>query len=725
MTTVNRIDETYTNSVIFIAGDFNRMDLEDLEGECGLVILDSPPTRENARLDLLLTNRQMAIDTISTFQSNVETDHLGLLMKPSIRTRPTRSIHQFRPFTSRGHRRLNSFLSQFNFQTLLLIEDIEEAAEWLENSIGWCFNNAFPMKQVKMSDKDPFWFTPKIKWLLKQRKRAQRKGNVKKASWFEEKIRSEKIYSMKQRGSGSWWKGIDMITHRKHSNFRIDESAFQPEDLNVALSLRCAIQEGERLEPAPIFDLENTFAPKLTISEVVLLMKRCKRTSAGPSKIPHFVFRDYCDILAPLYLYVWNRSLSVGIFPRCYKSADLLPIPKTKNAKTVEEVRGISITSIAARLFEKAVHRKWISPRITTIGDPCQFAYKRGLSTIDCLLCFQHFILCELDRADVDGVHTLLIDYSKAFDRVNQEKAARVYDQFIDSPYIRKWLYDFTTGRRQRLVWRGEPLNFRPVDRGCSQGTVGGPGVFSMFTDDCRAAHISSRMLKYSDDTTCLSLCKRNPSEDETNIFRNEVENVLSWARRKELQLNVAKSKTMRFCLNKSPVCQCKPYDVGFESIEEAKILGLIFQADCSFRKHCRRLIGNLRRETYILKDLRLNGIPLRDIDSVFNSLILSRVRYGLSIYGSDEGSLRKVDRFLERCFEKKLCSARVSIYHLLQQEDQRVMKNILMNQNHPLYEYLTSYKKDRTTRHAFSNVRPYVRTKAFHKAFCNRVLAS
>ncbi len=724
-TTVNRIDESYPNSDIFISGDFNRMDVEDLEGECGLVILDSPPTRGDARLDLILTNRQTAIDTISTFKPKVETDHLGLLIKPSIRTRPTRYTQQFRPFTSRGHRRLKSLLSQFDFQPLFLIEDVHVAAEWLENSISWCVSDAFPMKQVKMSNKDPFWFTPKIKWLLKQKKHAIRKGNEKKASIFEEKIRSEKIYSMKQRGSSSWWKGIDMITHRKHNDFRIDETAFQPEDLNLALSLRCAIQEGERREPSPTFNLEEAFAPKLTISEVMCLMERCKRTSAGPSQIPHFVFRDYYDTLAPLYLYIWNRSLSVGSFPRCYKSADLLPIPKTRNAKTVDEVRGISITSISARLFEKVVHRKWISPRITTIGDPCQFAYKQGLSTTDCLLCLQHFILLELDRAEVDGIHTLLIDYSKAFDRVNQEKAARVYDYFIESPFIRKWLYDFTTGRRQRLVWKSERLNFQPVERGCSQGTVGGPGVFSMFTDDCRAAHPSSRLLKYSDDTTCLSLCRRNPSKEEVDIFHNEVKNLLSWAKTKELEVNVEKSKIMRFCLNKSPTCQCNTPDVVFETIEEAKILGLTFQTDCSFRKHCDRLIGHLRRESYLLKDLRLSGVSLRDIDSVFESLILSRVRYGLSIYGSDENSLRKIDRFLNRCFEKKLCLTRLSIFDLLKQEDERAKNRILMNKNHPLYEYLTSYKKDRTTRHGFSNVRPYVRTKAFHKAFCNRILSS
>ena len=123
-TTVNCITESYPNSAIFICGDFNRMDLEDLEGEDGLVILDSPPTRENARLDLILTNRQEAIDKISTFESSVQTDHLGLHVKPKWRKKPERSICHFRLFSFRGHKRLNNLLSTYNFNALCSIDNI-------------------------------------------------------------------------------------------------------------------------------------------------------------------------------------------------------------------------------------------------------------------------------------------------------------------------------------------------------------------------------------------------------------------------------------------------------------------------------------------------------------------------------------------------------------------------------------------------------------------------
>jgi hypothetical protein len=679
---------------MFICGDFNRLSLDALELESGMVVLDSPMTRGNARLDLCLTNKKKAIDSVSTFRSRVETDHLGILIKPKYSNRPVRSMRSFRLFSFRGHQKLNERLATLEFEALYHIDDIHEAALWLEDNIFGCVDCAFPVKQVKMSDRDPYWMTPKIKWLIKQRKHIRRRNKHGKVTKLEDKIKAEKVFSLKRQGTRSWWTQVDALTHRKKTNNKIVENAFDAEALNVELSRRSALREGDVRESPPVFIFRNEPVPVLSLNEVSQVMQKCKKTSTGPSDIPHFVYRDYWDILSPPYCHLWNVSLASGIFPNCYKVANLIPIPKVKNTKSVDDVRGISITSIAARLFEKAVHKKWITPRISATGDPCQFAYKMGSSTIDCLLSLQHYVLCNLDRPDVDGVHSILVDYSKAFDRVNQEKAASIYPTFIESPYLCRWLYNFSTDRQQRLIWQNKPLQYLVIDRGCPQGTVGGPGLFSMFTDNCRASYASSAMFKYSDDMNCLSVCLTSPQIEDKDVYRKEVKNLVQWAQRQSLDINVKKSKVLRFCLNRLPYCQCSKIDEEFENVDSAKILGITFQSDCSFRNHGRRLITELRKLLYILRDLKLNAVPQEDIQHVFESLIISRVRYGLSIYGSDDYTLKKINVFLEKCFNRKFCSKRYNVFQLRHLEDQRSLKNILRNPSHPLHNYITSFRK-------------------------------
>ena len=722
-TTTAEIENNYPNSTIIIGGDFNRLNLEDVEMECGLTILDSPPTRHDACLDLIFANRSSQFKNISTFKSVVETHHLGVLLKPLHKTPPVRRSHTFRLFTYQGHRDLNNLLSNFDFSHAYTIEDVHEATIWLESSIKWCFETAFPIKSVTMSSKDPFWFTPKTRWLLKKKKQAHRKHQLAKEKMFNDRIKDVKIQSLKQCGSKAWWENIDSITHRKVTHHKINENAFEPNKLNVELASRSAFQTHETREPSPLFDLEGHQIPQLSLNEVAHVIKSCKRTSSGPNNIPQFIFGDYWDILTPLYHHVWNKSLAIGEYPKVYKLANLIPLPKVSNAKTTNDVRGISVTSISARLFEKAVHRKWITPRIISIGDPHRFAYKARLSTSDCLLRLQHYVLSALDRSDIDGVHVFMIDFAKAFDRVNQEKAAVSYVQFIDSPHIRKWLYDFSVNRKQRLIWREQPLEYLDIDRGCSQGTVGGPGIFSMYTNDARNIHSNTKILKYSDDMNCLIPCLKNPSYDDKTVFANEISHLIDWAKRKDLDINLRKSKLIRFCLNRLPHCACSPPILNFETVQHAKILGVIFQSDCSFRKHCTKLLSELRSLSFLLKDLQLHHVSLNDIQAVFESIMISKVRYGLSIYGSDRYSLQKINKFLNRCYEKRFCKIRYDVFELLHQEDQRNLKKILENANHPLYLYLTSQRKIRTTRHNFQSSKPYVRTKAFLNCFTNRVL--
>ena len=111
------------------------------------------------------------------------------------------------------------------------------------------------------------------------------------------------------------------------------------------------------------------------------------------------------------------------------------------------------------------------------------------------------------------------------------------------------------------------------------------------------------------------------------------------------------------------------------------------------------------------------------EIEIVFNSIIISRIRYGISTYGSDTRALAKIDKFLEKCFEKRYCTKRHNAYNILHEEDSRLAINIVTNPNHPLHTYLTKPQKHRQTRHKFTSTKPYTKTLTYLRSFCNRVL--
>ena len=719
---LQKITEVHTRSKIFIGGDFNRISLNDLEINFCLTTLDTPPTRADATLDLILTNRPDLVLTTSCFVPSLKTDHLAVLTKPCSRTPPIRHKIQFTDYHFRGFQKLNTFLESTSFSEVYSANNINDAAEILDHTISSCVRKAFPTRTVTISDRDPVWITPKAKWLLLKKKKAKAQKALQKTDQLSNKLESIRLKFFMNHKSKHFWDKVDNISHRKQSNKAICYEAFIPDQLNIDLAERSASQSNSILCKAPFFDNSGHQPPKLTVMDVANVMRKAKRTSPGPSNIPFFVFSEFWDLLAPHYLHVWNQALEHGTFPSIYKHADLIPLPKRNNAMKSEDIRGISVTSIPARLFEKCVHKKWIQPRIESISDTYQFAYKSKLSTLDCLLTLQHYILSLLDLQHIDGIHLVLLDFSKAFDRINQELAATKFPKFIESPFICQWLYDFIINRYQRLIWRKKPCSYIPIDLGCSQGTVGGPSIFSMYTDDLRAQNSSSIAFKYSDDTNILVPCLSLPSKQDQSTLQQEIHSFEKKACDKQMSINKSKTKIMRFSLTSNLHCPCK-HDGTYETVPSSKVLGIHFDTNCRFSTHGKRLLSNLKRTLYIIRDLKLNNFTPNSIDTVFHSLITSRIRYGLSVYGSDRAVIKKLDHFLDRCFDKGFLSIPMTASDLLQTEDKRIVNSILSNPLHPLLPFLSSCPTTNTiTRQKYTQLKPITRTKLFSSSFCNRV---
>ena len=715
------IRKQFPKSTLYIAGDFNRMCLEDIELACGVTVLSSPPTRGDAHLDVVLTSRPDLIDKVDCFSPLVETDHRAVLVSPLKKTLPDRYYREFRLFSATGHSRLFSSLRNADF-SLIYNSDMDSAAEILENAILKLVQDSFPLRKVQMSSKDPVWLSPKTKWLLLKKKQAKRRQQERKVGRIDKSLKAAKQKFVSEVGEKNWWKKVDVITHRKQGKDKIDYQSFKPEELNEQLAQRCSLTESETRRPAPEFgSLERANRPQISLQEVCNILQNCKRTSAGPSEIPYFVFREHYDILAPLYHHVWNLSLSLGKFPKCYKNADVYPLPKTKNAKSAEQIRGISITSISARLFERLVHRKWISRNILSRGDPLQFAYKQGISTVDFLLFLQFFVFSQLDNPSVDGVHVVAVDFRRAFDRVDQELAAAEYNKFIDSPYITKWLYDFTVNRFQRLIWKNARCDFCEIERGCSQGTVGGPGIFSILTDDASSSRPGCKVIKYSDDMSCVIPCLKDPTSDERIVLREEFKDFGHWAKRKNLRINEEKTKQMRFSLNPHPKNCCSCDRLGsIHEVTQLKILGVTFQHNGLFTNHVKKLLAHVRSLLYMIKDLHHHQMPLNEVNRLFESIILSRIRYAISVYGCDDAALRKIDTFLQKCYDKKYCKERVSVYTMLENEDRRLLNQILSNQQHPLRPYIIKHKREHTFNTCYKHfgIKPKTKTKYFYELF-------
>jgi len=140
------------------------------------------------------------------------------------------------------------------------------------------------------------------------------------------------------------------------------------------------------------------------------------KTCPGPDMISNLFFIQCKFVLAVPLLYLFNLSISSGVFPSEWKISHITPIKKGNDLSNILNYRPISLISIIPKIFESLVSKQ-IYPILAPIVNEDQHGFIKGKSTTTNLLIFQAFILDAFATGcQVDVIYT---DFSKAFDKVN------------------------------------------------------------------------------------------------------------------------------------------------------------------------------------------------------------------------------------------------------------------------------------------------------------------
>ena len=213
-------------------------------------------------------------------------------------------------------------------------------------------------------------------------------------------------------------------------------------------------------------------------------LRNLKKTATGPDQIPYWLWKDQAEIFTPIVTRLWNLSLSTYTWPKSWKRANINPLPKVDIPKEKGDYRGINITPVIARAFEKVVYRTHAQDDVEGNLSDTQFAYREGGSCTDALIMIQHKVCKFLDDPECKAVRIFAMDFSKAFDSVRHQLLAIKLKNLPLNPYIINWWLSFLRDRKQRIVHNNVICNWKPVNKGTTQGSVSGPYLFNIFLND-------------------------------------------------------------------------------------------------------------------------------------------------------------------------------------------------------------------------------------------------
>ena len=497
-----KVNELHKNCPLVITGDFNRLNIESITLQLGLESKVNFPTRELVKLDDILTDVEdyEPAEKVSPLSRN---DHCCILLKK--KTKPATGkyiyIHQ-RKTTKHCKTMLLSELAQTDWTSLLVAKNVDTKVEILYSIINKLLDKHCPIQKKKVRKDKPEWINDTIIKSIRARERAYGKNC---SSWKVLRTITQRMIRKSKRrfvankvnnnsDAKTWWKYIKKLTNKvKKSTItsnttHLNGNNIGPTELCNQLNDYFASVGGEPVDaPLGTRSGNNTQCQSLesvSIGYVKLLLKRIDVTKATSTEdYPSWISKEGCeDLCIPIHDIV-NSILLHKTYPTMWKRAEITPVPKVTHPKQLTDYRPISLLHHIGKLAEQVVIDK-MSKCISANISHNQYAYRKGLSTTDALVAAIDDWTAGLDYAATECIQTVMLDFSKAFDRLQPAILAQKLDKAGLNSNIISIISSFLSNRYQCVSTSGCKSSFLPINVGTPQGTKLGPILWLFYIND-------------------------------------------------------------------------------------------------------------------------------------------------------------------------------------------------------------------------------------------------
>ena len=245
-----------------------------------------------------------------------------------------------------------------------------------------------------------------------------------------------------------------------------------------------------------------TFSP-MQPHELLKAMNKFKTShGSGLDCISSFFLKAEMPILAQPLSQLFNLSLSLGLFPDCWKTARAAPVFKDGPADESSNYRPISVLPVVYRLFEKLLYDQlynYLDSNKLIFGK--QSAYRQLYSVLSCLLKCTNDWYLNLEGGKYTAV--TFVDLKKAFDKVNHEILLQKLELYGIHNKEMKWFHPYLTNRKKFCMVNGKISNKESITCGVPQGSCLGLLLFIICINDLHLQMKHCDVNMYADDTGC------------------------------------------------------------------------------------------------------------------------------------------------------------------------------------------------------------------------------
>lgn len=665
---------------ILCAGDLN-IDLLKFDSSAAIKlanILDtfdlkqivSQPTRiseNNATLlDIFMCSDSIAVHNVSVIDAHHLSDHC--LVTCDVHTEKTKNEPRY--YTSRNFKNFDNdkFLLDLGsapFHLIYRCVDINDKIITFNNIIKNLFDIHAPIVTVRITKQKAPWLTDNLKLMMRLRDRAllkyKKTKNTEHWNYYKDlrnltktSIKYEKKAYLQHKittnKNKTIWKDLkDLSIYSKNENKAIPEHL---SDVNKINEYFVKSSQNDKLPSAELLNHYSNikagvsnFQFSLTNEEEVLNIINSITTQAnGADGLNLKLILYCCPNIVPVITHIINYSLQYSVFPEIWKKSQIIPLPKVNNPSEYKDLRPISILPTLSKVIEKIMNNQ-IKHHLHNynILPPNQSGFRSNHSCSTALLRVTDDILSASDNKKVTAL--VLLDYSKAFDRLNHRLLLAILHHIGFSDSAVALVANYLANRNQSVKLNIHVSNELIVNCGVPQGSILGPLLFTIYSSNLynHINHCNSHF--YADDTQLYYSFSPDETAQACEKINSDLKSLLQTSNNHCLTINPTKSSVILIGTRKLRIKCLANFNIFINdellsSTNIVKNLGLYLDHSLGYSYHIsqlnKRAYGNLK----LLYGCR--GMLNKNTKTMLtNSLVLSHYNYPDVVYNS---SITKAD---------------------------------------------------------------------------------
>ena len=667
-----------------------------------------------------------------------ENDHCGIHLPGHNITKQRVAVIRRKYDTASKNAAIVDIIQQ-DWEHVINSTSVDEMVENYQNTIKSVLDTHCPLVQKKVRADNPFFVTPLLDKITKARNRAHRN---KHPSWpFLNKLarkltrKSKRSYAAKRLnkgvGSKKWWQEIDRLegkAKKELPNYHMMEGNwYSTAELVEKLNQYFSKVGGKRDGVYSTCANPPTCLSPVSYGEVRQLLKRINtRKSTHSDDLPTWLSKECADDLCVPVTHIINKMLESQQYPDLWKHAEVKPLQKVTNPTSPNEFRPIALLHHIGKIAEHVILDK-LKSSVECKLDKLQFAYRKGHSTTDALLNLFHHWCSALDNPRTSHISTVMIDMSKAFDRMHPDLLVEKLMKLDVPDGLIQLTNNFLTNRSFRVALGNEKSTALPVTMGAPQGTKLGPWLWLVYINDLLPA---CKTIKYADDVTTYSVIEKESSISQSNL-QDSLNYTSDWAVNNNMLLNSKKTQLMKISLSNPKIDDSYSLDSApISTSQTSKLLGVTIDARLSFSDHVDDVVSRTSFKIHSMRRLKRLEASDNCLMTFFLAHVLSILTYASPAWSCllSKSNTSKLEQIQRRCLkiihpnesyqQNLITTALPTIEMRLNSAGSDYYQKIAYDESHPLHDIIVPNTSTRTLRMRRHSYVPKCRTSKFASSF-------